>query len=301
MSKGVYIEILGHLARHKYLTRSLFRQLWIKVSRNHFTALMKRLSEKEMNLIGQKKFWYNPEYWKVEDVYYLKPKGKKYLIKEQWRDVNEVNLPIGGKLFHSDYFHRIETIRIRIALEKSLKKIGHHILFYDQYFAWKAEAWKRGRQAVTNIPTEGGVLKADSIILSLDKYLKPYLFCLEYHNGKEVKRIERQMRAYVEAIKIWSPTIKYDVSVGNRVLNIFKHESVMRCLIERMQQDVYFQNVKDNFLFITITDFNSFWILTNWRTIINSNVSVFGIDSLIISLLDMRIRRSSLKDRIKVI
>lgn len=43
---------------------------------------MKTLTEKNLNQVGQKKFGYSPSFGKVEDVYYLKPKGKKYLINE---------------------------------------------------------------------------------------------------------------------------------------------------------------------------------------------------------------------------
>jgi hypothetical protein len=275
MTNDLYVTVLCHLARHKFLTRSLFWMLGLKASRNHFTKIMRTLSEKEMNLIGQKKFWYNPQFWKVEDVYFLKPKGKKYLIREHWRDPSEVNLPIWWKLFHSDYFHRIETIRIRIQIEKALEKIGHEVLIYDQYFAWKVIEWKKWRQAATNIPTERGVLKADSIFLTLDRKLRPYLYCLEYHNWKEVKRIEAQMKAYVEAIKIWSPSIKYDVSVGNRVLNIFKSESVMKCLIERMQQDIYFQNVQEHFLFNTLEEFQDIEVLNWWYNLSQQAISIF--------------------------
>jgi hypothetical protein len=62
------------------------------------------------------------------------------LIREQGLLEEEVNLPIGGRIFSSDYFHRIETIRIRIELEQDLESRGYHVLFYDQYFAGKKVA-----------------------------------------------------------------------------------------------------------------------------------------------------------------
>lgn len=244
-----YIFILEQLAKHKYLTRSLFERVGLNVSRNHFTNLMKALTDKKLNLIGQKKFGYSPTFWKVEDIYYLKQKGKKYLIREHWLPEVDVNLPIGWRIFSSDYFHRIETIRIRIDLEQDLERKGYQILFYDQYFAGKKVEWKRGREAATKIATERGYLKADSIFLIQAPCGKQSLFCLEYHNGHEVKRIEQQMRAHVEAMKIGSPSVKYDLDIWNRVINIFKNEQVMRTLKERMEHDIYFQNMMDRFVF----------------------------------------------------
>jgi hypothetical protein len=51
---------------------------------------------------------------------------------------SEIDLPIGNRLFYSDYFHRIETIKIRIAIERSLNKLSYHVLYYDQYFSGKS-------------------------------------------------------------------------------------------------------------------------------------------------------------------
>lgn len=122
--------------------------------------------------------------------------------------------------------------------------------------------------------------------LTLDRQLRPYLYYLEYDNGKEVKRIERQMRAYVEAIKIGSTSVKYDVGVGNRVLNIFKHKSFMKCLVEWMQQDVYFKNMQEHFLFIMLEELSKFTIFTEWRNVLNTELSIFWNPVNLIALLE---------------
>ena len=67
-------------------------------------------------------------------MYYLRPKGKNYLIKEHGLLGHEIHLPYGSKLFCSDYDHRITTIDIRIKLEKELIAKGMDILAYDMYF-----------------------------------------------------------------------------------------------------------------------------------------------------------------------
>jgi len=82
---------------------------------------MQGLTDDKMKFVGQKKFGYNPKYGKVADVYYLRTKGKNYLIKEHGWQKSEIHLPIGSKLFYSDYDHRIKTIDIRIRIEKEFK------------------------------------------------------------------------------------------------------------------------------------------------------------------------------------
>ncbi|MEZ4950651.1 MAG: hypothetical protein R2784_14890 [Saprospiraceae bacterium] len=42
---------------------------------------------------------YSPTYGKVEDIYYLKQRGKRYLIREHDLLEEEVNLPIGEQNF----------------------------------------------------------------------------------------------------------------------------------------------------------------------------------------------------------
>ena len=88
------VRILELLAKYKFLSRSQFIKLGLEVSRNHFTNLMKSLTEKSISFVGQKKFGYHPKYGKVEDLYYLKPKGKKYLINEHSRDTENIHLPL---------------------------------------------------------------------------------------------------------------------------------------------------------------------------------------------------------------
>lgn len=275
MYSATSIEILKFLARHKFLSRAHFTELGLGVSRNHFTHLMKGLTDEKMKFVGQKKFGYNPRYGKVADIYFLRTKGKNYLIKEHGRQKEEIHLPLWSKLFYSDYDHRIKTIDIRIRMERELANAGMQILFYDTYFTGRAVDWKRGRQVSTKIMTEHAFLNADSIILCFDEDFKQYLFCLEYHNGEEVKRIEQQMRMYASSIKIGSASQKYDVAVGSRVLNVFRKRSVMERTIERMQNDVVYTNMMDYFLFITLEDFERCWIGSEWRSATNIQGSVF--------------------------
>jgi hypothetical protein len=176
-----------------------------------------------------------------------------------------------------------------------LNKLSYHVLYYDQYFSGKSIEGVKWRQASTHIFTKSGHLKADSSFLIMDRFLNPFLFCLEYHNWREVKRIVKQMKNYVEALKIGSPSVKYDVSCGCRILNVFRHESTMKCLMERLDQDVYFAQVQWHFLFITLDEFYKCTIFNNWKTLYNPNVSIFGIDSSMISLLHNSVSGLSLQ------
>lgn len=293
--KSIDIKILEQLARHKFLTRALFHEVGIQVSRNHFTHIMKWLTDRKVSFVGQKKFGYHPEHGKVADIYFLKTRGKNYLVKEQDWSPSEIQLPLGSKLFYTDYSHRVECIRMRIQIENQLKRAGLMPLEFDMYFAGKSVEWLKGRQAATKIATEFGSIKPDAVFTVLNEKIQPYLFCLEFHNWEEVKRIEAQLKLHVSSIKIGSPSQKHDLAVGNRVLNVFRKRSVMLCTIERLQNDELFTYMEDNFLFITLNDFRKHWIYSGWQALWWRACSIFWTgteleDSLTTSLIQRTVQ-----------
>jgi len=211
---------------------------------------MKSLTEKPVSYIGQKKFWYHPKLGKVEDLYYLKPRGKKYLVNEHLRDPVDINLPLGSKLFWNDYHHRKETINIRIGIEQDAKAKWYTIDFYDMYFTGKSIPWKKGRECSTSIKVWDWKIKADSIFLLRKPDGTKSLFCLEYHNGTEVKRIVEQLKRYVRAMSDGTPSTKYGLEIWNYVLNVFAHETVKRSVEEAVDHDVYFRNALGTLIFL---------------------------------------------------
>ena len=124
---------------------------------------MKSLVEKQVGFVGQKKFGYHPNYGKVEDLYYLKPRGKQYLINEYSWDKEDIHLPLWSRLFYNDYHHRKETINIRIHVEKEVEQKWYHLDFYDMYFTWKSVPGRKWRVCSTEIEIPNWKIKADSI------------------------------------------------------------------------------------------------------------------------------------------
>ncbi len=87
------IVILEQLARYKFLTYALLIELGLEYTRNYLSKVMSPMTKPGINYVGQAKFGYHPKYGQLPDVFYLKRKGKNYLIKEQGRDPEDIYLP----------------------------------------------------------------------------------------------------------------------------------------------------------------------------------------------------------------
>ena len=74
------------LAIYKFLSYGQMVQLGVGKSSNSLSRVMGDLTHAKNfgngSLVGQHKFAYHPKLGKVEDIFYLKLKGKNWLIKE---------------------------------------------------------------------------------------------------------------------------------------------------------------------------------------------------------------------------
>ncbi len=126
--------IMEALANFKYLSFSQMLRLGIGTSRNNLSRVTTKLKEPKRALIGQIQFAFHPKIGKLEDIFYLRGKGKKLLIQHLKRQAEEIVLPKGTSLFYKDYFHRKYTIDTRIALALAAERHGFEILACEMYF-----------------------------------------------------------------------------------------------------------------------------------------------------------------------
>lgn len=259
------IRVLEYLSTYKFLSLNQFRMLWVIESNKTIYSVLKSLRSKERRMIWTIKFRYNPKYWRVEDIHYLKIKWKKYLINEmKYRD-KKVKMPIWNTLFYKDYFHRKTCIDIHIFISRAIKLSKWNLLFYDQYFESIKLPHKKRRETSTKIEVWEKSIRADSIFWISNSDSK-YLYALELHNWFRVLKICQQLENYVDVLASWSLSLKYQLPVVSRILVVFEKSSTLRSTIERLNQHPKFKNMKEYFLFTTIK-----WIsespIMNWVSI----------------------------------
>lgn len=242
------ILILELLAQFKFLSVSQFEKLGVSLSRKSLYGILKWLRDTSWWLIGHRTFAYSPKYGRLEDMYYLTPKGKKYLISQHNRGTDEIKLPIGNTLFYKDYQHRKTTIDVHIAFLLALSPHGYSFSFYDHYFEGRNKAQGRGRETATAIYSWELTIRADSLFAALAPDGTKKLYAVEVHNGYRVSKISDQLLKHAEVIATGALSKKFGLNISHRVLSVFEHVSTLESAHERLADHPYLHHLKSHFL-----------------------------------------------------
>lgn len=253
-------KVLLNLAQYKFLTTSQMIRLGVATKRSNLSPHLRRLRDGSRPFIARMEFGTHPKQGRLEDFYYLKPKAKKALIEELQMRPEEIKMPIGtSTLFNNDYFHRKYTIDCEIRTYQTAAQNGNEVVFFERYFDHTGSNRKKGSasRAKTKIDIDkDNYLIADGVFMLEMPDGERELYSLEMYNGKDTKRVHKQLRQYVQALALGSPSIRYNHKTadgsrykGSRVLAVFEHESCMRAVQERVANDVAFANMGELFVF----------------------------------------------------
>jgi len=242
------LRLLVQLWTYKFLTISQFENIWWNQSRKSLYWNLHSL--KERRLIGVTKYGYHPKYWRVEDMYFLLPKGGGIISDKFWITLSKVKVSRTHKWFFEDYHHRKMTINCQIVISKGFKKQGIKNKIYENYFEKKRGSNDRRTQTATKLNVWESFIIPDSIIGTEFKG-KRNLYCFELHNGYRVLRIEQKLKTYAYIISKGIASTKYNLQTNPYIINVFEKESTMTSLIERLSQDHFYLYLKEYYLFKT--------------------------------------------------
>ncbi|MGH1433802.1 MAG: hypothetical protein ACRBG0_05000 [Lewinella sp.] len=261
-------SILKALARYKFLTTSQMITLRISQRKSNLSVMLKPLKESKRAFIGEMKFAFVPSKGRLENFYYLKPKGLKLLLESNIMEGQEVRIPKGRTvMFTQDYFHRKYTIDCHIACDLSAKQEGIQVLEFDRYFD-KTGNNRTGKnlQARTKIKIGREYLIADATLL-LQKGDVTRLFAFELYNDRNTKRIIAQLQKHLEGVRDSSLCRNYSIEKGHRVLAVFSYPEVMKAVMERIKN----QDLSDFILFSGLKGATSYFF-KKWSNALNKEV-----------------------------
>ena len=217
-------RILLCLARYKFLTTSQMITLGISNRRSNLSVMLKPLKELKRPLIGEIEFGLIPAKGRLENFYYLKPKGAKAIIESKLNNDNEIKIPIGRNvLFTQDYFHRKYTIDCHIAFDLAALENDFEVIEFDRYFDKTGNnRTNRNLQAKTKIVIENEYIIADATMLVQSGNITR-LYAFELYNDKNTKRILQQIKKHMIGIKQSSLCGNYGIEKGHRLICIFSH------------------------------------------------------------------------------
>jgi hypothetical protein len=188
-----------------------------------------------------------------------------------------VSVPSVIRFPRDEYFHRLGCIDCHMAVRTWTERNRAAIDFYHVDFSFSRKV--RGRPiADTRVELKGGrIIKPDAIfqITACDR--KARLYPLEFSAGPETARIESQLDAYRYALHEEAIEKAYRYEHGVRVLAVFKHESTLTHVFDRLAERSDFQPFRTFLLFKTLDELRMD-LVYGWRQLgANNRVPLFMV------------------------
>lgn len=189
---------------------------------------------------------------KLPSLYGLTPKGVRYTAENLHIPLAEIKASKSNKgQIHAnrDFHHRIGLIDSLLAILKHFEQNNITDQWNELYFRkYGMHAPKR-----TAIPLEDGSrLEPDSILHFTDPNDKKRFFLIEfYQDDTTIERIRRALIKHGEALATGTPSEALNLSVGHRVLLIFRHDHTARAIMRFLGENEAFSEIKDRFLITT--------------------------------------------------
>lgn len=249
-------KILLALGRFKFLTTGQLLRLGIMSDRANINKQLAELRCRKNPLIGSIAFGVHPSLGKLENVHYLMSHGAD-LIKERLGAEEKVRFPKNGsqlQLFHQDYFHRIHTVDVDIALQQSVSRPDTEILFFLTYFDKVSSGKKKGFRAESSIVvSQNEYLIADAICM-LQTPKRKELYAIEVYNGNDTQRVHKSLHHHLIALSEGQPSKMFGLEYGSRVLCIFELDNYKQMAMKRLLEDPNFKDAKAHFLFKSLEE-----------------------------------------------
>lgn len=278
-------KILRAIAKYKFQTPSHLLRLGVHTKRSNVNASLLALRDSNKPLIAGVEGQVVSRRGRNENMYYLTRWGKDVLI-DLGMDEQEIKiLSAGSTQFSTDYFHRKSTIDFMIMLDQWADLAESEVIYFDTYFDKTGNNRKsKNLRASTRVDLPHGnyltpYIIPDGISMIELRDMSHKLFAFEVHNGKDTKKLIKQLRKHIQALSAGSLTygavnrcrsLLYDESFtfdkSWRVLVVFEYKSIMEATIRRMNKIDVFKEFEDYFAFKTLDELNTESLTSNWLT-----------------------------------
>lgn len=263
--------ILRSLAEFRFLTLTqllhvieeckTYKTLWYHIDQlvKPRRPPLKKISFNTISRIGR-----------VEDVYYLTSYGLE-LIQQYVSDKENVFLASNPQL-SSDYFHRKCTIDFHINLAK--QKLLN-VEYFDPYFITKKSSKGFTSLNKLKIPQTRKSIIPDAAF-QLGYEVTNRFFYLEWHNGKDIRRILSQLHHHALAMTSGVVHAKYDIPLNKAyyVLIVFElQESLIKFLMEVEKSKGVYQKIAKFFGVKTMEDVGEDFT-KNWVDILGNELII---------------------------
>jgi hypothetical protein len=237
--------------------------------RSYLTNSLKELVNTKRPLLAKHNF--NPINGRLESYYYLTKYGARFLIEELDYNENKIKVPKGlVPIYLREYSHRKLTIDFHIYLNQWIKTNNGEINFLNYYFDKKGNNRSANSADYVTALNRIHLDKKNSFIPDINTMFsvnnKKYLYLFEQHNGKDTKRLFKQLYIHILAISKGVVSEKYNIKKSHVVVVVCEHESVKQSVIKRFQKEKGIERYNNLFIFKTNSELeNDFY--KNWTKI----------------------------------
>lgn len=244
------LELAGRI---QYFTLDHLYQAGIYDTPSKSTARGHLRDLKAYGFLTESHFGVSKGLGRLPALYGLTPKAVRYLVDVEGHQLGAIKVSKSRKNQEyetkapADYFHRVGLLDSVLACLLTLDKLGTREEVLELYF--RRFGMHEARR--TAIELEGGRLEPDAI-LSFTTDTKKRLYLVEfYEDSANNERIKRGILRHAEAIHSGAPSTALGLSVGHRVLMVFRHDHTARAIIQFMRETPELLEVADRFLFKT--------------------------------------------------
>jgi hypothetical protein len=267
LSEG-HLQVLEHLHTFRFLTVPQMLRLGIATNKYTLSRYLTRLSGGSRPFTAWTDFGNLPNIGRLPRIHYLLKRGAKALA-EVWRvDEREINYPRGVRIFSRDYFHRVNTVDLHIALRNFVEKNGLETDFFHTYFDHigvnrSNDPQRKKRQTLTRVPLGEGYLIPDVIFGVTDTTGKPWICTAEIYRGFATGRVHQQLEKHLYALQEQSISKAYAYPRAVRILVVCENDNAMAAATKRVREDRLFAEAEAFFLFSALpriqVDFAGDW------------------------------------------
>jgi hypothetical protein len=266
-------RILEALAIYRYLTRDQLMRLGVSKDKRHLYTVLGRLQKanRKPREIGELDFGAVPGKGRLSRLYFLTKRGAD-LLESARKDLEGVAYVQRATKFNQDYWHRVHTVDVHIALRSFATRDRHEVRYFKTYFEYA-----RQNLAVTRVILESAIIVPDAICMldCADGYER--LFVLEMANGSDTGRIAKQIDRYIEAIeqRAIERAVGADAETPARVLFVFEHMRTLQNLRARLKGDRRLEKWSDYFFSKPLDQMASVPFRENWLRLSGEDKTAF--------------------------
>jgi hypothetical protein len=272
------LKILELAGRIQYFTVPHLWQAGIYTTPTQTTAKGHIADLKKYGFLTESHFGVSKGFGRLHALHGLTPKAVRYLVNEEGHELERIKASKSNKNQEyetrapADYFHRVGLLDSVLACLLALDKLGVREDVLELYF--RRFGMHQPRRTAIDLPRLGERLEPDAI-LSFTTAQKPRLYLMEfYEDSTKVQRIEKAIFRHAEAIAEGTPRKALGLSVGHRVLLVFRHAHTAKAIMQFIQDTPELEDVADRFLFKTHESILND-AFDNWATFDKKKINIF--------------------------